>query len=166
MGGVRGGEERDTHTHTQEHTHTGTYTRVFHLPFSDLPFKKVPEKWPENAKSYCEACWGVFVDCRRLGWLNIWRGRCSSPILGVCRGFLFCIGLRGGQDWGTKVSSLAGEAFADGRGIEIELKSYFGNDNVLSLRPIRCQAAWEYHEPGPPNEPGPLALSHEIILWQ
>ena len=28
------------------------------------------------------------------------------------------------------------------------------------LRPIRCQAAWEYHEPGPPNEPGPLAFSH------
>ena len=27
------------------------------------------------------------------------------------------------------------------------------------LRPIRCQAAWEYHEPGPPNEPGPLAFS-------
>ena len=31
------------------------------------------------------------------------------------------------------------------------------------LRPIRCQAAWEYHEPGPPNEPGPLAFSHTSI---
>ena len=30
------------HTHTQEHTHThrGTYTRMLHLPFSDLPLKK------------------------------------------------------------------------------------------------------------------------------
>ena len=27
------------------------------------------------------------------------------------------------------------------------------------LRPIRGQEAWEYHEPGPPNEPGPLAFS-------
>ena len=28
------------------------------------------------------------------------------------------------------------------------------------LRPARGQEAWEYHEPGPPNEPGPLAFSH------
>ena len=29
-----------THTHTHTHTHTGTYTRMLHLPFSDLPLKK------------------------------------------------------------------------------------------------------------------------------
>ena len=29
------------------------------------------------------------------------------------------------------------------------------------LRPIRGQEAWEYHKPGPPNEPGPLAFSHD-----
>ena len=28
------------------------------------------------------------------------------------------------------------------------------------LRPVRGQEAWEYHEPGPPNEPGPLAFPH------
>ena len=28
------------------------------------------------------------------------------------------------------------------------------------LRCIRGQEAWEYHEPGPPNEPGPIAFSH------
>ena len=32
----RGVERRDTHTHT------GTYTRMLHLPFSDLPLKKCP----------------------------------------------------------------------------------------------------------------------------
>ena len=53
-----GGDMRDTHTqrnthrgtHTEEHTqrnahrgtHTGTYTRMLHLPFSDLPLKKCP----------------------------------------------------------------------------------------------------------------------------
>ena len=34
------------HTHTQRNTHrnthTGTYTRMLHLPFSDLPLKKCP----------------------------------------------------------------------------------------------------------------------------
>ena len=48
MGGVRGGKggthththtQEHTHTHTQEHTHTGTYTRMLHLPLSDLPLK-------------------------------------------------------------------------------------------------------------------------------
>ena len=33
-----GGERRDTH----RNTHTGTYTRMLHLPFSDLPLKKCP----------------------------------------------------------------------------------------------------------------------------
>ena len=42
MGGVRGGEEGHTHTHTYTHTHRGTYTRMLHPPFSDLPFKKCP----------------------------------------------------------------------------------------------------------------------------
>ena len=31
------------------------------------------------------------------------------------------------------------------------------------LRPIPCQAVWEYHEPGPPNEPGPLAFSQRPV---
>ena len=34
------------------------------------------------------------------------------------------------------------------------------------LRPIRCQAAWEYHEPGPPNEPGPLAQFILLLATQ
>ena len=42
MGGVRG-EQRDT----QEHT--GTYTRMLHLPFSDLPLKKCPIKARPNS---------------------------------------------------------------------------------------------------------------------
>ena len=29
------------------------------------------------------------------------------------------------------------------------------------LQPIQGQGAWEYHEPGPPNEPGPLAFSQK-----
>ena len=29
------------------------------------------------------------------------------------------------------------------------------------LRPVRGQEAWEYHELGPPNEPGPLAFSQK-----
>ena len=34
------------------------------------------------------------------------------------------------------------------------------------LRPVRGQEAWEYHEPGPPNEPGPLTLSlHEVCFF-
>ena len=43
MGGVQGGRG-GTHTHTHTHTeeHTGTYTRMLHLPFSDLPLKKCP----------------------------------------------------------------------------------------------------------------------------
>ena len=61
MGGVRGGEEGHTHTHTHTHehththththrnththTHTGTCTRMLHLLFSDLPFKKCPINW-------------------------------------------------------------------------------------------------------------------------
>ena len=44
MGGVRGGEEAHTHTHTHTGTRTGTYTRMLHLPFSDLPLKKCPKK--------------------------------------------------------------------------------------------------------------------------
>ena len=36
----KGGERRDTHRNT--HTHTGTYTRMLHLPFSDLPLEKCP----------------------------------------------------------------------------------------------------------------------------
>ena len=32
------------------------------------------------------------------------------------------------------------------------------------LRPVRGQEAWEYHEPGPPNEPGPLAFPQLCIL--
>ena len=38
--GESGGTHTHTHTHTQEHT--GTYTRMLHLPFSDLPLKKCP----------------------------------------------------------------------------------------------------------------------------
>ena len=38
-----GGGGGDTHrTHTG--THTGTYTRMLHLPFSDLPLKKCPKE--------------------------------------------------------------------------------------------------------------------------
>ena len=48
MGGVMGGEMRDTHTHTGTHTHTRTYTRMLHLPFSDLPLKKCPIVTLEN----------------------------------------------------------------------------------------------------------------------
>ena len=40
MGRIRGGEEGHTHTHTQEHI--GTYRRMLHLPFSNLPFQKSP----------------------------------------------------------------------------------------------------------------------------
>ena len=29
------------------------------------------------------------------------------------------------------------------------------------LRPVRGQEAREYHDPGPPNEPGPLAFSQK-----
>ena len=32
------------------------------------------------------------------------------------------------------------------------------------LRPVRVQEAWEYHEPGPPNEPGPLAFSQKVCV--
>ena len=39
-----GGERRGTYTGT--HTHTGTYTRMLHLPFSDLPLKKCPTDAP------------------------------------------------------------------------------------------------------------------------
>ena len=31
------------------------------------------------------------------------------------------------------------------------------------LRPVRGQEAWEYHEPGPPNEPGPLAFPQNHV---
>ena len=31
------------------------------------------------------------------------------------------------------------------------------------LRPVRGQEAWEYHEPGPPNEPGPLAFPQKSL---
>ena len=34
IGGVRGGRKE---THTQRRTHRGTYTRMLHLPFIDLP---------------------------------------------------------------------------------------------------------------------------------
>ena len=60
MGGVMGGERRDTnththtqehtyrnthtHTHTQEHTQRGTYTRMLHLPFSDLPLESARKR--------------------------------------------------------------------------------------------------------------------------
>ena len=40
--GGRGGTHTHTHTHTHTGTRTGTYTRMLHLPFSDLPFKKCP----------------------------------------------------------------------------------------------------------------------------
>ena len=33
------------------------------------------------------------------------------------------------------------------------------------LWPVRGQEAWEYHEPGPPNEPGPLAFSQQFRLF-
>ena len=42
VGGQGGRGGTHTHTHTQQHTHTGTYTRMLHLPFSDLPLKKCP----------------------------------------------------------------------------------------------------------------------------
>ena len=32
------------------------------------------------------------------------------------------------------------------------------------LRPVRGQEVWEYYEPGPPNEPGPLAFSHLLEI--
>ena len=35
-----GGERRDRYRDTHAHTHRGTYTRMLHLPFSDLPLKK------------------------------------------------------------------------------------------------------------------------------
>ena len=59
MGGVRGRAEG----HAQEHPHTGTYTRMLHLPFSDLPFKKVPARgrgrvWPRENGTICPS--GVF----------------------------------------------------------------------------------------------------------
>ena len=41
-----GGDMRDTHRNT--HTHTGTYTRMLHLPFSDLPLKKCPTQASVN----------------------------------------------------------------------------------------------------------------------
>ena len=50
MGGARG-ERRDTHTHTQTHTHTGTYTRMLHLPFSDLPLKKCQKSSKNKIRS-------------------------------------------------------------------------------------------------------------------
>ena len=40
MGGVQG--EGGGGTHRNTHTHTGTYTRMLHLRFSDLPLKKCP----------------------------------------------------------------------------------------------------------------------------
>ena len=40
-GGVGVGQEARTHRNT-----TGTYTRMLHLPFSNLPFQKVPEPTP------------------------------------------------------------------------------------------------------------------------
>ena len=40
-----GGERRDTRTGTR----TGTYTRMLHLPFSDLPLKKCPRKEGQGA---------------------------------------------------------------------------------------------------------------------
>ena len=40
MGGARGRAEGHTHTHT----HRGTYMRMLHLPFADLPPLKVPGK--------------------------------------------------------------------------------------------------------------------------
>ena len=43
MGRVMGGGDEG---HTQEHTHTGTYMRMLHLPFSDLPLKKCPMDAP------------------------------------------------------------------------------------------------------------------------
>ena len=52
--GLRGAEEGHTHTHTHTHTeetHTGTYTRMLHLPFSDLPLKKCKN---EEGKSRTE----------------------------------------------------------------------------------------------------------------
>ena len=53
-GGGRGGTHTHTHTVTHTHTHTGTrtgtYTRMLHLPFSDLPLKKCPNHLP------CQRC--------------------------------------------------------------------------------------------------------------
>ena len=43
-----GGDRRDTHRNT--HTHTGTYTRMLHLPFSDLPLKTSPIKPGESSE--------------------------------------------------------------------------------------------------------------------
>ena len=43
-GGGRGGTHTHTHTHTHTGTHTGTHTQMLHLPFSDLPLKKCPNR--------------------------------------------------------------------------------------------------------------------------
>ena len=49
--GLGGGEEG----HAQEHT--GTYTRMLHLPFSDLPLKKSPILVQEWKSSWTESFW-------------------------------------------------------------------------------------------------------------
>ena len=53
IGRVRGRAEGHTHTHTHTHsnthTQTGTYTRMLHLPFSNLPLKKCPN--PKSQKT-------------------------------------------------------------------------------------------------------------------
>ena len=45
----------------------------------------------------------------------------------------------------------AGRGVAARRGVGVPARGV--------LQPIRGQEAWEYHEPGPPKEPGPLAFS-------
>ena len=47
--------------------------------------------------------------------------------------------------------------------LTIEDAVYRGLTYVIArgvLRPVQGQEAWEYHEPGPHNEPRPLAFSH------
>ena len=41
-----------------------------------------------------------------------------------------------------------------------------GRKGVWLVVSLRGQEAWEYHEPGPPNEPGPLAFSQLSPLTQ
>ena len=70
MGGFRGRAEGRTHTHTEEHTHThtGTYTRMLHLPFSDLPFKSVGgllREWAEDQEVLSVVLWGLFLSGER-----------------------------------------------------------------------------------------------------
>ena len=71
MAGVGGGRGRDTHTHTGIHTgiHTGTYTRMLHLPFSDLPLKKCPNEIAEPLR---------YLAIRRLSCCASWD-TCRAP---------------------------------------------------------------------------------------